>query len=509
MFKFWLGSKPVVPAEISADAALVQALSRSQAVVEFAMDGTVVSANAKFLDLMGYRLEEIRGRHHSMFVEDVHRDSPEYDQFWSQLRQGVFHSAQYKRLGKNGREVWIEASYNPVLDGNGVARRVVKVAADVTDRKAVYADLLGKVEAISRSQAVIEFEPDGRILAANQNFLSLLGYSLEEVRGRHHSIFVPSEERESPEYQAFWKQLSQGEFQARQFRRITKSGDEVWIEASYNPVRDLNGVVVKVVKFATDLTPRKRQNASIVKEFEQSVRSLVGLLAKSAVEMENAAQALSAAADQTNAQCLIVSSASEELMLSIGEITQEINSVAHSAETVVERVGAWDRMGTALVGAAMQIGSFSKLITGIANKTNLLSLNATIEAARAGESGKGFAVVASEVKSLANQTVSAVGEIDLHTKAIQDASHVTSESIKEIGVMIGKVSHSNVSISSAMEEQSTVTKEVSRNIVGVKDAAEDTQRNATNVLNESRNLSQQAAELQRRVDSFLASVKAM
>jgi methyl-accepting chemotaxis protein len=458
---------------------------------------------------MGYRLEEIRGKHHSMFVEEADRGSAEYRAFWEQLREGVFQTAQYKRIGKDGKEVWIEASYNPVFDRNGVPRRVVKIASDVTASKSVYADLFGKVEAISRSQAVIEFEVDGRVIFANANFLGLMGYALEEVRGRHHSLFVDGAEKGSEEYQDFWRRLGDGEFQARQFRRIAKGGGEVWIEASYNPVRDLNGKVVKVVKFATDLTPRKKQNAMLADEFDRNVKSLVEVLLKSALTMENAAQALAAAANQTNAQSLIVSSAAEELMASISEITQEINSTARAAESAVDQIQAWDQMGASLLGASMRIGDFSKLINGIASKTSLLSLNATIEAARAGEAGKGFAVVANEVKSLANQTASAVGEIDVQTRAIQDASRSTADSIKEIGKMIGRVSESNVSISSAMEEQSTVTREVSRNIVGVKDAAEDTGKNASNVLSEARILAQQASELERRVDHFLDSVKAM
>lgn len=512
MLKFLFGRPAVDSAgalELSQDSALVQALNRSQAVVEFSMDGTITGANQMFLEVMGYTLEEVQGKHHSMFVDSAYRESGEYRMFWEELRAGKFKSSQYKRFGKGGREVWIEATYNPVLDRAGVVRRVVKIASDVTAQKVVYADLLGKVEAISRSQAVIEFEPDGRVITANENFLGLMGYSLDEIRGRHHAMFVDSAERESVEYQEFWKLLAGGDFQAQQFRRFAKGGTEVWIEASYNPVRDLNGRVVKVVKFATDLTPRKKQNAALANEFDGNVKSLVSILSRSASTMEIAAQSLSAAANQTNAQSLIVSSAAEELMASISEITQEINSTARAAETAVDQIRAWDQMGASLLGAAMRIGDFSKLINGIASKTSLLSLNATIEAARAGEAGKGFAVVANEVKSLANQTSSAVGEIDVQTQAIQDASRSTAGSIKEIGKLIGRVSESNVSISSAMEEQSTVTREVSRNILGVKDAAEDTGKNASHVLSEARTLAEQAAELERRVDYFLESVKAM
>jgi methyl-accepting chemotaxis protein len=512
MFKFLFGRsvhKTADSKEAAADSAFVQALNRSQAVIEFKMDGTVLSANQNFLDLMGYTLEEIKGKHHSIFVEANERDSESYKVFWDELRKGVFKTAQYKRLSKGGREVWIEASYNPVLDSNGDAQRVVKIASDVTLEKSVYVDLNGKIEAISRSQAVIEFEIDGRVITANKNFLELMGYSLEEIQGRHHSLFVAPAEKQSAEYVDFWRKLAEGEFQSKQFRRFAKGGGEVWIEASYNPVRDLKGNVVKVVKFATDLTPRKRENAALADQFDHSVKSLVATLSQTASTMENAAQALAAAANQTNAQSLMVSSAAEELMVSIEEISREINSTARAAESAVGQIRAWDEMGASLLAASMQIGDFSKLINGIASKTTLLSLNATIEAARAGEAGKGFAVVANEVKSLANQTTSAVNEIDLQTRAIKAASRGTADSIKEIGRMIAQVSESNVSISSGMEEQAAATKEVSRNIVGVKDAAEDTGKNACNVLNEATVLSEQIAELERRVDQFLSNVRSM
>ncbi|MES1151839.1 MAG: PAS domain S-box protein, partial [Dongia sp.] len=194
-------------------AAKQAALDKSQAIIEFNMDGTIITANANFLAAMGYSLDEIRGKHHSMFVDPAYRDSAEYREFWVKLNRGEFEAAQYKRLGKGGKEVWIEASYNPLMK-NGKPYKVVKYATDVSKQKAVFADLNGKVEAIGRSQAVIEFNLDGTIITANDNFLKTLGYNLDEIKGRHHSMFAEPAFASSAEYREFWAKLNRGEFQA-------------------------------------------------------------------------------------------------------------------------------------------------------------------------------------------------------------------------------------------------------------------------------------------------------
>jgi methyl-accepting chemotaxis protein len=240
--------------------ARLTALDKSQAIIEFKLDGTIITANENFLKAMGYALNEIQGRHHSMFVDPAYKESAEYREFWAKLGRGEYQAAQYKRIGKGGREVWIEASYNPLLDRSGRPYKVVKYATDVTQQKTVFADLHGKVEAIGRSQAVIEFELDGTIITANENFLHAMGYTLAEVKGKHHGIFVEPAYRESAEYKRFWETLREGKYQAAQYKRLGKGGREIWIEASYNPVLDLNGRPWKVVKFATDITESKAQS---------------------------------------------------------------------------------------------------------------------------------------------------------------------------------------------------------------------------------------------------------
>jgi methyl-accepting chemotaxis protein len=235
----------------------IAAIGRSQAVIEFQMDGTVITANDNFLKALGYTLDEIKGRHHSMFVEPAYKQSSEYRDFWAALNRGEYQAAEYKRLGKGGKEVWIQASYNPILDPDGKPFKVVKFATDMTEQKLRNADYMGQIAAISKSQAVIEFKMDGTVVTANDNFLKALGYTLDEIKGRHHSMFVDEAFRQSYEYKEFWAALNRGEYQAAEYKRLGKGGKEVWIQASYNPIMDLNGKPFKVVKYATDITPQK------------------------------------------------------------------------------------------------------------------------------------------------------------------------------------------------------------------------------------------------------------
>ncbi len=491
------------------NAAVLAALDKSQAIIEFKLDGTIITANENFLKALGYKLEEVKGRHHSMFVEPAEKDSAEYRQFWEKLNRGEYQAAQYKRIGKGGREVWIEATYNPILNRRGRPYKVVKFATDVSNAKAIFADLFGKVEAIGRSQAVIEFNLDGTVITANENFLNLLGYKLEEIKGKHHSLFVEPDYKNSAEYRQFWEKLNRGEYQAAQYKRIGKGGKEVWIEASYNPVRDLNGKLCKVVKFATDLSKRKQQNADLAKDFESGVKALVNSVSSAANTMESTAQSLAAAAEETDKQSSTVAAASEELSASVTEISRQITEATRVIGVAVAETQKSETMVGNLVNAAAKIGDVSKLITDIASQTNLLALNATIEAARAGEAGRGFAVVANEVKSLANQTAKATEEIETQIKGIRDASQSTAGAIGEIAKVISQVSEISTSISSAIEEQSAATREVSQNIGGVTQSAADTGRNSASVLTGAQSLSKQASDLGERVDQFLLNVRAM
>lgn len=261
----------VTPNKLSGveQAGKINAINRSQAIIEFDMSGKILTANDNFLTLMGYSLAEVRDKPHKLFCEDEYANSPDYQLFWARLREGEFESGEFKRVGKGGREIWIRATYNPILGLDGKPIKVVKYALDVTDSKARNAEFEGKVQAISRAQAVIEFDLNGTIIDANPNFLKLMQYSREEVIGQHHRLFIDEDSARSPAYQQFWKKLARGEFDAGEYKRLNKSGQEVWIRATYNPIFDLNGNPIKVVKFAMDVTESKMRNA----EFEGKVRA--------------------------------------------------------------------------------------------------------------------------------------------------------------------------------------------------------------------------------------------
>ena len=410
------------------DAGKMAAIGRAQAVIEFNLDGTIITANDIFLKVLGYSLAEIQGKHHSMFVAPAERDSSAYREFWAKLNRGEFQSAEYKRIGKGGKEVWILASYNPILDETGKPFKVVKFASDVSAQKLKTADLAGQIEAIGKSQAVIAFSMDGIVLDANENFLKTLGYSLAEIKGKHHSMFVQPEEHQSDAYRVFWANLNRGEFQSAEYKRIGKGGKEVWIQASYNPIRDLNGKPYKVVKYATDTTTQ-----AIARMKSESVRGMM--------------ESVAAGAEQLNS--------------SVREISEAMIKSKETASAAVDRVEVADQQAQRLSTAAGSMSSIVQLIGDITGQINLLALNATIESARAGEAGRGFAVVAAEVKNLANQAKQATDKIGQEIGNLNDISSDVVGALNSIKNAIQSVSEYVSSTAAAIEEQSTVTGDMS------------------------------------------------
>ena len=408
--------------------AQVAAANRSQAVIEFNMDGTIITANANFLGTVGYSLTEITGKHHSMFVEPRERDGAAYREFWAALNRGEYQAAEYKRIGKGGKEVWIQASYNPIFDEKGKPIKVVKFATDVTAEKLKNADLAGQIAAIGKAQAVIEFNMDGTIISANANFLDALGYSLAEIKGKHHSMFVEPSERDGAGYREFWAALNRGEYQAAEYKRIGKGGKEVYIQASYNPILDLNGKPFKVVKYATDVTRQV-----LVRMGNERVRGM----------MES------------------VAAGSEELNASVREISEAMTKSRETAMSAVEQVSSADAQAQRLTEAAQSMSGIVEMINNITGQINLLALNATIESARAGEAGRGFAVVASEVKSLANQAKQATDKIGQEIGSLNGISGDVVSALGSIKQAINNVSEYVTSTAAAIEEQSTVTNEMS------------------------------------------------
>ena len=440
--------------------ALMDAIDRSRARIEFAPDGTILTANPIFLELLGYTLAELQGRNHSTFMPAAERDAPSYRAFWEALRRGEPQTREFKRVAKDGRTVWIQATYNPVLDRAGRVRRVVKFASDVTAQVERSIDHAGQLDALHRSQAVIEFALDGTILTANPNFLDAVGYRLEEIRGRHHSLFVDAVEQQGAAYRGVWAQWARGEFAAGEFRRIARGGREVWIQATYNPIKDRDGVPVKVVKFATDITAQvhERQRRA---EAQRAIGTDLDAIGEAVEAVTRQTAEAAGIVGQVSSDIQAVASGAEELSASVGEISQQVSHAARMAGEAVEQARHTGSIVEGLSGQAAQIGEVVTMIQGIASQTNLLALNATIEAARAGASGKGFAVVASEVKALAEQTAKATDQIRVQISATQAATREAVGAIGSIQGTIRSLDEVSAAIAAAVEEQSAVTREMS------------------------------------------------
>lgn len=410
----------------------IDAISKSQAVIHFGLDGTILDANENFCAAMGYTLGEIKGRHHALFVDPEHAKSPDYRAFWQRLARGQFDAGEYRRIAKDGREIWIQASYNPIFDMNGKPFKVVKYATDITQRKLEAADMRGQVDAIGRSQAVIQFDLSGRILDANENFLKTMGYRRDEIVGQHHAMFVDPAYARGEEYRLFWEKLRGGQFDAAEYKRIAKGGREVWIQATYNPIFDMNGRPFKVVKFATDITAAMAARLNVARLVDQSTTSVQG-----------------------------VASASEEMSASIQEINVSMHKSRAAVDDIVAKVNAAGEASGLLQKSTEAMDKIVELIRAVAGRVNLLALNATIEAARAGEAGKGFTVVASEVKNLANQTAQATDSISGEIAAMLSVSGSVAASVNEAVGAAGMVSQYVNSVAAALEEQSAATREIS------------------------------------------------
>ncbi|APW39598.1 histidine kinase [Rhodoferax koreense] len=385
----------------------LEALYRNQAVIEFLPNGAVVHANPKFLALMGYSLDEIKGQHHRIFVDRQEHHSPDYAAFWNRLRSGEAFLGRCRRLTGDGREVWLQANYSPILDGAGRVVRIVKYAMDISAQVLRDSEIDSQLDAVGRAQAVIEFDLQGRILRANRNFLDALGYREEsDIVGQHHSMFVSAEERQSAEYRAFWQHLGRGQFHQGQFARIGRAGNVVWIEANYSPVLDHAGRPFKVVKYATDITQRFEATRMVQGAFEELQR----LVKQSAIQASDA-----------------------------HSHTQQVASVASKgADASVAAVATMQHIHQ----DSKRISEIVGLIDGIAFQTNLLALNAAVEAARAGEQGRGFAVVAGEVRGLARRSADAAREIKDLISASSQRVAIGNAKVQESGRVMQQIQQS-------------------------------------------------------------------
>jgi methyl-accepting chemotaxis protein len=649
---------------------IVAAINRSQAVIEFDLDGRILDANENFLTTLGYDIGDIRGQHHSMFVDPAYRESAEYRKFWEKLGRGEFDAGKYKRIGKAGREVWIQASYNPILNAKGEPVKVIKFANDITEqeqkaREAVFksaaftgssvammmidrdfkvtyvneatAKLLrenaaafrsiwptfnpdaivgacidffhknpahqrqllsnparlpyrtdisvgdlkfalnvgavldargeyvgntlewdnvtetrlnsGMLAALQRSQAIIEFDLAGKILNANENFCRTLGYSLDEIRGQHHSLFVEASYRQSPEYRAFWEKLGRGEFDAGKYRRLGKGEKEIWIQASYNPILDGNGKAFKVVKYASDVTEQVKfseqmeltvQEASAIaaaaaagdlsrrislsgksgalEGLSSGINELLGVMADVISKVKEAAVEVSRGADEISQGNTNLSQRTEEQASSLEETASSMEQMTSTVKQNADNAGQANQLavaardqaekGGAVVATAIkamtEINESSKkiadiigVIDEIAFQTNLLALNAAVEAARAGEQGRGFAVVASEVRNLAGRSATAAKEIkgliQDSVKKVDEGSNLVTQSgatLEQIVSAVKKVTDIVAEIAAASQEQSAGIEQVNKAVMQLDEL---TQQNAA-LVEEASAASQSMAE---------------
>jgi methyl-accepting chemotaxis protein len=480
-------------------AGLLSALDKSLAIIEFDPRGNILWANECFCKVIGYSLSEIVGKHHSMFVDPEYAKTADYKDFWLKLGRGEFDQQEYRRVAKGGRQVWIQASYNPVLNVRGKVVRVVKVATDTTASHQKNAAFEAKLAAISRVQGVIEFTPTGEIINANDNFLAVVGYRLDEVKGKHHRMFVDHGLAQSAEYQDFWRKLNSGEFVAAEFRRLGKGNREVWIQASYNPIFDLENNVTSIVKFASDITGRVRAinevaagmaaladnnlEYRLTDEFEPAFERLrsdyntsvtclqetMRRVASSSETMAGGTQQIAHSSDDMSRRIEQQAASLEQTAAALDEITATVRRSAECAlEAALAASGArsgTERSGTVMSQTAVVMGEIDDssnkisqiigVIDEIAFQTNLLALNAGVEAARAGESGRGFAVVAQEVRELAQRSAKAAKEI----KTLISSS---SEQVKRGVKLVGDVATALEAVTAKVGEIDVVLSEMAR-----------------------------------------------
>jgi methyl-accepting chemotaxis protein len=542
-------------------ASQIAAIHQIMAVIEFDLQGNILDANDNFLTAVGYQKHAVVGQHHKMFVSAEMQQSPEYAQFWQQLAQGKTQSGIYQRVAANSKPLWLQASYNPIYDLNGRPYKIVKYAVDVTEQHLRDIDNQGQMTAIQRSLGTIEFSLDGHITKVNDNFLQVVGYQASELIGQHHKMFMPANEKHTSEYQHFWQRLGRGEFIHGVFKRIDKHGQDIWLQASYNPILDDNGKPIKVVKFATDITQQKRAETGLIEavlsteqlleaaqngdmtaridlqgktdqvlNLSRGINRLMQRMSEILIQVKDAATTINSASNEISTGNIDLSTRTERQAHSLQETAssmsqlagtvkqnaenaKQANQMAEAASKVAERGGevvsqVVDTM-TAISASARKIEDIISVIDGIAFQTNILALNAAVEAARAGEQGKGFAVVADEVRNLAQRSASAAKEIkhlitDSVSKTTEGTQLVESagQTMAEIVQSVKHVSDIISEISVASIEQTSGIDSVNHAITSMDDVTQQNAALVEQAAAAAESLVEQASQLSNMVAEF-------
>ncbi len=487
---------------------LSEVINSNYAVIYFKPDGTIIKANEVFLKTMGYSLEEIVGKHHSIFCEEKFAKTQEYKDGWDAVRAGETVTAEFQRVKKDGNLIFLRASYMPIIE-NGKVVEVVKLAQDITKNRLKNLFFIGQVKAINKSNAVIEFDMNGNILNANDNFLNTLGYKKDDIVGKHHSIFCEENYKNSSEHKEFWKKLNRGEFDSGEYLRIAKNGNHVWIQASYNPILDMDGKAFRVVKYATDITTKKNTMFEVEKEVKEFSSSLNALLHTSKNMLEDAKFSNKNSQNATNSSQNI-NSLIEDLSEKIEQMQKaivDISSKTSKNEQIAQDATVQSKeTATAMVKLneeSQKIGETVNIISQIAFQTNILSLNAAVEAATAGEAGKGFAVVAQEVRNLATRSNDAAKNITERIALIQNLVKNSLDSIHEIDDTISNISSISKEISHSMSEQKQNSSIVSQNakdgLVGLNEVT----KNMQDVVSSTQNTLTEAQKTQDSSNSLV------